>query len=121
MKYSLRSLMIVVTLICMVLARMAYVRNREASHEAAVRRLVKDLADERLVFFQHEDGPPSADRIRREIDAIALASGPLYVVDKRGELFLKRDYVLWCWTPAAIEASLAAVPMIAQRWSIARR
>ena len=112
MKYSLRSLMIVVTLACVIMGRMAYVRNMAATEEAAAERIVEDLAKQRLVFYPHSDSP-TADRINRDINAMAHASGPLYVVDRSGELCLRTEGVLWCVlrfeTPEAIEEALAAI------------
>jgi hypothetical protein len=109
MKYSLRSLMVVVTLACVVLARIAYIWHRAEYHEATVQRLVEDLSTKRLVNFDHEDGPPSAERIRLEIDAIASDSPPLSVwEDKYGTLFLMAECVkresdlLTCYTPDAL-------------------
>jgi len=116
MFYSLRSLMIVVTLVCVVLARIAYIWQMAEYHEATVQRLVVDLSTKRLVNFDHEDGPPSAERIRLEVDAIASDSPPLSVwEDNYGTLFLKTDFLkresdlLTCYTPDALKVSLAAI------------
>ncbi|MCE9525572.1 MAG: hypothetical protein K8R36_05910 [Planctomycetales bacterium] len=109
MKYSLRSLMIVVTLICIVLGRLAYLNALSTAHAREAQRLAAQLQASDL-FFQHEDNV-SVDRISREINAMSDGDGPVYVTRLYGVSFLVKrgGYGCECYDPETVDLCLTAI------------
>jgi|SRR5262245_55533808 len=68
MRYRLRTLMIVITAVCVFSGWSAYVRQMERFHLEEASKSVAAIveAEEHLYVYQHDNPPPMADRRRRE-------------------------------------------------------